>query len=519
MPLRSNRFPPQPICIALSSRSVDDLLRKSAVHAQEFPFQELRLDDLDGLDDMDDRTVIFSSLRAHLAALPNLVVIATCRGKASGGHFQGTPEDEFHILREAVHAGCHAVDLAIESAERLPPEAVRQLQALGAAVLVSWHDFHGTPDLQPILQRMRRFAPDLYKIVPTAATLADNLQLLRLFERAGEQERVPIVGIAMGEAGVMSRVLGVRGGSAFTFAAAALEEGTAPGQLDARTLRDLYRLASLNKETQLFGVAGDPIRSSMSPLMLNTAFQRASQDAVYLPLRTHNATELFQVARALPLQGFSVTMPLKQAVLPFVQHIDPLAARIGAVNTVRREPDGSFSGFNTDAAGITAPLERRIDLRDARVLVLGAGGAARAAVFACAERGAKVSILNRTFETAEKLATEAGAEALRSESLPSLPPFDVLINATPAGMRGNPAELPLAPDDLRAKLVFDLVYNPLKTPLLKAAQARGLETIAGVEMFVHQGARQFELWTGRQAPLEAMRDVVLSALAQTDLRG
>ncbi len=205
-------------------------------------------------------------------------------------------------------------------------------------------------------------------------------------------------------------------------------------------------------------------------------------------------------------------MPLKQAVLPFLDSVDPLASRIGAVNTMRRNAAGQFEGFNTDAAGIVSPLEERTNLRGARVLVLGAGGAARAAVFGCLDRGAHVSIASRRPEQAHALAAEAGAEAVPMDQLSSTPAFDVLINSTPAGMRGNATELPIDPQELRANLVFDLVYNPLETPLLRLARERGIPTISGAEMFVHQGARQFELWTGTPAPVSLMREVVMRAL-------
>ena len=493
------------VCVALAGQTAEQLIARSMALLPEFPFQEFRLDALP------EPLEALSALGAYLAASPAVKSLATCRRTASGGLFGGSAEAELRVLLAAAHCGFFSVDLSLESAEALPSDTVSRLRAAGASVLLSWHDFERTGDLRAVLARMRRFAPDLCKVVPTAGTLGDTLPVLELLREAGGQQ-APIIGVSMGEAGVLTRVLGVREGSAFTFAAATPEEATAPGQITAQTLRDLYRMDTLTAATQIYGVAGDPIRSSLSPLMLNTAFHKANLDAVYLPLLTRDATELFQMARALPLAGFSVTMPLKQAILPFLDRLDPLAAQIGAVNTVRRETDGTYTGFNTDAAGITAPLEQRLSLRGARVLVLGAGGAARAAVFACAGCGAEVSVLNRTRATAASLAEESGATLLSPEDLPGADIFDVLIQATPAGMRGNATAMPMGAEPLRARLVFDLVYNPLETPLLAAARARGLETISGAEMFVAQGARQFELWTGRAAPLEAMRAVVMGAL-------
>jgi 3-dehydroquinate dehydratase/shikimate dehydrogenase len=206
-------------------------------------------------------------------------------------------------------------------------------------------------------------------------------------------------------------------------------------------------------------------------------------------------------------------MPLKQDVIPLLERTDPLSAKIGAVNTIFRAQDGKFYGFNTDVAGIIAPLERRMALAGAKVLVLGAGGAGRAAVFGLRDKGADVWILNRTPETATKLARQAGAHTIKREAVAKAG-FDIIINATPVGMAGNKSVPLLHPDDLTCRLVFDLVYNPLETPLLRAARQKGISVITGVEMFVQQGARQFEIWTGKPAPEEEMLRVVLHSLRQ-----
>lgn len=488
------------------------MLAHSAELLPEYPFQELRLDSLA------DPLLCLPALKVHAERHPEGLFLATCRRTASGGRFAGGPEAERNILSGASQAGCALVDLALESAEALGPQALVPLRETGATVILSWHDFAGTPDLDGILERMQPFAPDLIKLVPTSNSLSDSLALLRFLER--RSDAVPsTIAIAMGEAGVISRVLGTRAGSAFTFAPATLAEATAPGQLAAPVLRDLYRAPLLSRTSRLYGVAGSPIRSSLSPLMLNTAFRETAINASYLPLLTQDINELFEIASALPLSGISVTMPLKQEILPFLDRIDPLAAKIGAVNTVRREPDGTWSGFNTDAAGISTPLRARLNLKGARILVLGAGGAARAAAFACVEEGASVSIVNRTFASAAELARQSGGTALRSEEVRIQPSFDVLINATPAGMRHSPARLPLSIEDLPADLVFDLVYNPLETPLLMLAREQGRGVLHGVEMFLHQGARQFELWTGKPAPMQAMRGVVLEALRESQVPG
>lgn len=497
---------PDPVCVAVSAGAVDELTRKSLDLLPSFPFQEFRLDYLP------DPARAVQTLAPFLRAQPSLHVLVTCRRKVSGGKFSGSAADEVALLRFAARAGAALVDLSLESAEELGPGALDHLRAAGARVVLSFHDFERTPELDGVLARMRPFAPDSYKIVPTARQLRDSLSLLSFLREATRSTGAPVVGISMGEAGLITRVLGPRFGAPFTFAAPSPAEATAPGQLTARSLRELYRIDRIGPATRVYAVAGDPIRSSLSPLMHNTAFRTAGLDAVYVPLQTASAAELFEAVRTLGLAGCSVTMPLKQDVMPFLDELDPLAARIGAVNTLESLGNGRFRGLNTDADGIVVPLQQRLTLRGARVLVLGAGGAARAAVFGCMDQGAQVAIHNRTPEKAEALAREAGAvsiprSALRRER------FDVLIHTTPAGMRGNPLQLPLDEDELRAELVFDTVYNPLRTPLLELARAQGLATIDGTEMFVHQGARQFERWTGQPAPVDEMRAAVLQALA------
>jgi 3-dehydroquinate dehydratase/shikimate dehydrogenase len=358
---------------------------------------------------------------------------------------------------------------------------------------------------------MEPFEPDFVKIVSTAKSLADNVTLMRFLERMNDHSN--IVGVCMGDAGIISRVLGVRAGSAFTFAAATPGEETAPGQIAARTLIETYRIDQVDAATKVYGVAGNPIHSSLSPLMMNAAFRRETVNAVYLGLQADKLSDLLTLVNEIPIQGLSVTMPHKQEIMAHLEKTDPLSAKIGACNTVLRAQDGKLYGFNTDVAGIVAPLERRMSLRGAKVLVLGAGGAARAAVFGLRDKGAEVHILNRTPDTAAKLAKQAGAKVIKKEAVAKTG-FDVILNATPIGMAGNKAPQLLEAKDLNAKLVFDLVYNPIETPLIVMARQASIPVVAGVEMFVQQGARQFEIWTGKPAPEEEMLRVVLHALKQ-----
>ena len=228
--------------------------------------------------------------------------------------------------------------------------------------------------------------------------------------------------------------------------------------------------------------------------------------------RQAKVEDLVTLMAQVPVHGVSVTMPHKQAILPHLEHMDPLSLKIGACNTVLRQ-EGKLYGFNTDVAGILSPLAKRLDVKGSKVLVVGSGGSARAAVFGLRDKGADVFILNRTPETAAKLAKQSGAKAIKHEAIPKTT-FDVIINATPIGMAGQKGAQILTAEDLKTKYVFDLVYNPIDTPLIRLARQQNINVITGVEMFVQQGARQFEIWTGKPAPEEEMLRVVIHALKQ-----
>jgi 3-dehydroquinate dehydratase/shikimate dehydrogenase len=493
------------VCVAIIGSTAAEMLEKASAAVKETTFLEFRLDYLD------KPLLALPKLKHFFADNTAATGIATCRRQANGGKFSGTVAAEVEILSKAAAAGFHLIDLELESVESLKKGELQKLRDEGAALIISHHDFSSTKDLDGIYERIAPFQPDFIKIVPTAKTLTDNVTLIRFLERMTDNSN--IIGICMGDAGIISRVLGVRAGSAFTFAAATAGEETGPGQIAARTLIETYRIDQVDTATKVYGVAGNPIKSSLSPVMMNTAFRRETVNAVYLALQATKIADLLKLVQEIPIQGLSVTMPLKQEIMAHLEKTDPLSAKIGACNTVLRAQDGKLYGFNTDVAGIIGPLEKRMSLRGAKALVLGAGGAARAAVFGLRDKGAEVFILNRTPETAAKLAKQAGAKTIKKEAVAKTA-FDVIINATPIGMAGQKGAQLLEAKDLNTKLVFDLVYNPVETPLLRAARQQNIPIITGVEMFVHQGARQFEIWTGKPAPEEEMLRVVIHSLRQ-----
>jgi 3-dehydroquinate dehydratase/shikimate dehydrogenase len=498
---RSLRLRIPRICVSITGSEAAELLDKAEAVLRENTLLELRLDYLKA------PLTAMPKLRRLMEMRPDAILIATCRRTVSGGNFRGSLSAELDVLRQATEAGCTALDVALETAEAVSAADWEELRSR-AAIVLSSHDFKSTANLEHTFGRMRAFAADFYKVVGTATCLHDNVLMTRFLEQHSSE--YAMVGMCMGEQGMLSRILGIRAGAAFTFGSAEHGKETAPGQPTYRELRDFYRIEQTDSVTKVYGIAGDPVSHSMSPWVMNAAFRRENVNAVYVPLHAKTMDDLLSTITDLPLDGVSVTMPYKQAVVGHLDNSDVLTQRTGACNTVVRGKDGRLFGFNTDVYGIAAALEPRIALSGARVLVLGAGGAARAAVFGLRAKGAEVSILNRTPAKAAELAKQSGSRTVKRSELPKLT-FDIIFNATPVGMAGD-KHTPLEENELNTLWVFDSVYNPIETRLLKLAQSKGLGTISGAEMFVHQAARQFEIWTGKPAPIDGIRQVLLRQL-------
>jgi len=445
-----------------------------------------------------------------------LPAIFTCRREADGGRWEGRESERLALLQEAADAGARYVDLEVdaEGGFRRSP---------GTRLIVSYHNFKETPaDLSEPYARVLARKPDIVKVVTMASSITDCLKLFELLKGAS----VPTIAFAMGEQGFISRVLTRKFGGYLTFAALRRGAESAPGQLTADELRFLYHYKQIAPETAVYGVIGNPIGHSLSPHIHNTAFRNYRMNAVYLPLLVAEVGEFVEAFEVIPVSGYSVTIPHKVAVMDVLDRIDPVARNIGAVNTVVRRGK-QLVGSNTDCpAAMRALLKalgktKRGGLANRKVVLLGAGGAARAVAYGLKQEGAQVTILNRTESRARALATELGQNWGGLDALGTAQ-FEVLINTTSAGMFPNVGETIVPAEVLEpGKVVFDAVYNPMKTRLLAEAEAAGCVTVSGVDWFVEQAALQFETWTGRRAPRELMRRVVAGALAsqQSQARG
>ena len=489
------------ICVALGFPGAAQLARAAEREYKDGnTFLEFRLDYLP------DPSAGIEVIRKLRKSLPGIYILATCRHKRAAGQYKGDMEQQFAVLQDSAEAGAALIDLEIESAESAKPAVAALSDA--APLCLSYHNFETTSALEPVLRRLARFPASLYKIVTTARKPSDNLRLLQF---ARSHRGTPLVLFAMSEIGLPTRVLTPSLGALYTFAAPRENGGTAPGQIPAKLMRSLYRCEKLTRHTRLYGVVACPVAHSKSPQIHNRAFQARRLDSVYLPFLVSPAhlSDWMKFAAAQPVFGFSVTIPHKQRILRYLDFIDPQARRIGAVNTVWRKA-GKWRGTNTDTEGVLKPLSRHLRLARSSVLLAGYGGAARAAAIALSDASARITITGRNNQSAQSLARTINGEAVTLKQA-AQNHYDVLIHATPLGMFPRTGEC-LFPDRLPASIVFDMVYNPHETLLLKRAKQQGCLTIPGIEMLLEQAAHQFEIWTGETAPRAVMRSALEASI-------
>ena len=454
------------------------------------------------LDHLADPATGLELIRKFRRVHSDIHILATCRHRHAQGRFAGGTEKQIAILKASAEAGASFVDLEIETAEKAKPEIVLLRERV--LLVISYHNFQSTPALDAVLRRLRKVPADIYKIATTARKPTDNLRVIQLVRG---HEHPALILVAMSEAGAASRILLPSLGSVFTYAAPSNGMGTAPGQIPAKTLRSLYRSEKLTKQSRVYGIIADPVSHSKSPFIHNRAFQARRLDAVYVPflVSQEQLGDWMNFARKLPVAGFSVTIPHKLRILRYLDTVDPLARRIGAVNTVWRK-GGKWRGANTDTEGVLKPLSRHLRLANSSVLIAGYGGAARAAAVALHDARANITITGRNLGDAQALARVVKGEALAIKQAQNRE-FDVLVHATPVGMLPNVNESLFA-DRIPGKVVLDMVYNPHETLLLKRAKAEGLTIIPGAEMLLEQAVSQFEIWTGESAPRAVMKSAL-----------
>ncbi len=474
------------LCVTVTAPTMAELRRRrdEVVGAD---MVELRLD-----------TVSDPDVAAALAGR-RLPAIITCRASWEGGQFKGSEEERRQILREALASDAEYVDI-----EWRANFTDLLAQTAGRRVVLSMHDFAGVPDdLTEMAQAMRATGADVIKLAVATSRLSDCLPLLDLGAQIGRRGTVLI---GMGPCGLPTRLLARQFGSAWTYAGGERQVG----QVTAAELMS-YRFRTVTETTKVYGLVGSPIAHSVSPAMHNAAFAADDFNAVYLPLPAADVDDFVTFGRAIGLCGASVTIPFKVSLCDRMDEVYAVARRIGAINTVRAL-DGKWVGGNTDASGFLTPLKDRVSLRGTRVAVLGAGGSARAVVTALSASQAQVTVYARNPLRAQEIAE------ITSCATGSLPPepnsWDLLVNCTPVGMHPRVDETPLDAALLTGRYVYDLVYNPTSTRLLREAKTAGCQAIGGLEMLVAQATEQYEWWTGRKPAAGIMREAALRRLAE-----
>ena len=431
-------------------------------------------------------------------------VLVTCRRESDGGKYGGSEESRLSILRMAIAEGVEYIDIEEDIAN--------QIARFGNTKrIVSLHDFRKTPtDLHAIHARMSTLDADIVKIATLANTPADNIQMLDLMRSA----KIPTVGICMGEIGTPSRLLAGKFGAPFTYATFHAERSLAPGQLSFTEMRDIYHYDEIKSDTDVYAVIGDPIAHSHSPLIHNAAFRAIGMNAVYLPMRirSEHLEAFLHDAPRMGICGLSITIPHKEAAAKLLKQVDRVIVGTGAANTLIFSPTGMV-GYNTDSRAAIDSLEMRLPEHDdvlegKTVLILGAGGAAKAVTYSLLSRGAHVVISSRTEERAQKLTRQLDCRAVSWKSRHGVE-CSVLINCTPVGMHPNVDSTPFDRHYLKPSMtVLDTVYNPENTLLIKEARIQGCVTVTGTEMFVRQAALQFRLFSGVEPPEDVMRETL-----------
>lgn len=487
------------ICVPVFAEKADDLITDMKRAAQFADLVELRIDSL-RFDEIDP---FFEKLQGQ-SIVPDEQLLVTFRPKEQGG-FRDL------ILQERKEFWCAGYDVGWGA------DLEEDVMDIGSIYLTenfiaSHHDFVRVPDNLPAInQRLKNTYANIVKLAVQIDDISDGLSLWKLLKYA---EKGTLIPIAMGEAGKWTRIMGPAFGAPLTYASLETGKENAPGQISVRDMIEVYRVKELTEQTQVYAIIGDPVSKSLSPFMHNAAFKLRCIDAVFMHMEVKDLDPFmreFIPQSGLNFGGFAVTMPHKESIIPYLDEIDDVANAIGAVNTVEFER-GKLLGSNTDAHGFIDPLKRVYgDLQGASVAILGAGGAARACAYALNLEGSNTIAFARSQKKAKGFSKGLEIEVRGLTDFISAR-FDIVINTTPVGMSADSTSL-LTSDQLEGvKLVYDLITKPAETPLIREAKKAGIQTLGGVEMLIDQGIRQFEIWTGTDAPADVMREAALDRL-------
>jgi len=506
------------ICIPITANTQAEALLQIEKSCSRADVLELRMD---LIEDGDLRILIE---KCRLRPVPVKILVTNRRKESSSGEDISGERERIALLEEAVRCGVDYVDIEVNTPE---PLLQKILSTAGAhadrtKVIMSHHDFNGTPSLKSlkdIYGKCIRPGVDIVKIVTFANKQEDNLAVLSLIPYSRNKNQ-KIIAFCMGEQGKTSRITAPMMGSYLSFASLNRGAASAPGQLTIDEMEQVMKIAagdsyeralSAPSEIQIFGLFGNPVKQSLSPLMHDAALRVMKREGRYLPFCVHDLASAVNGIRGMGIRGISVTIPFKVSIMEHLDEVDEDAVAIGAVNTVVNQ-NGRLMGFNTDWIGLVQSLKEAMDINGKVFAILGAGGTARAAVFGIRREGGIPIIINRSLERGKAMAQELGCSFYLLDEINRVT-ADCLINTTPVGMMPDFEKSPVNKKNLgKYRCVMDVIYNPLKTKLIEDAEDAGCIAIGGIDMFVHQGAEQIKLWTGQEPPRECMKQVVMERL-------
>ncbi|KAK6913821.1 SDH, C-terminal [Dillenia turbinata] len=503
------------ICCPLMADSVDEMIN-DMIKAKEYgaDLVEIRLDGFKNFDAQQDIQILIKK-----CPLPTLF---TYRPKWEGGLYEGDEKKRLDVLRLAMESGADYVDVELQVADEFN-NSIYGKKPENFKVIVSSHNYQNTPsieDLGNLVARIQATGADIVKIATTALDVTDVARMFQITVHS----QVPIIGLVMGERGLISRVLCPKFGGYLTFGTLEVGKVSAPGQPTLKDLVNLFNFRQIGPDTKVFGIIGKPVAHSKSPLLYNEAFKSVGFKAVFVHFLVDDLANFLRTYSSSDFAGFSCTIPHKESAVECCDEVDPVAKAIGAVNSMTRSPiDGKLHGYNTDYKGAISAIEDALrgpnhihgasgsPLAGRLFVVIGAGGAGKALAYGAKEKGARVVIANRTYDRARELANSVGGDALSLAELENFHPENdmILANTTSIGMQPKIDETPIAKEALgHYSLVFDAVYTPKITRLLREAEESGATVVSGLEMFIRQAYEQYERFTGLPAPKELFRKIL-----------
>ncbi|ONK61549.1 uncharacterized protein A4U43_C08F31120 [Asparagus officinalis] len=507
------------LCAPVVEKTVEEMVAEmSAARSQGADVAELRIDHLAAFEMRPDLELLIKN-----RPLP---VLVTYRPKWEGGQYEGDDRKRFEALHLAMELGAEYVDVELKVAREFL-HFLSGKRPEGAKLIVSSHNYQFTPsteELSTLVARIQAVGADIVKIATFAVDICDVARMFQVLVHC----QVPMIGLCMGERGVISRILCPKFGGYLTFGTLSAGKESAPGQPTMSDLLDVYRIKQIGVDTKVYGLIGKPVGHSKSPKLHNAVFKAVGLNAVYVPFLTDNLANFLNTYSSPDFTGFSNTMPHKETAVTLCHEVDPVAKSIGAVNTIiRRQTDGKLVGYNTDYTGAISAIEDGIrglqghkdgtvsPLAGRLFVVIGAGGAGRALAFGAKYKGARVMIANRTYDRARELADLVGGQALSLTELENFHAEEgaVLANTTSIGMNPNIHDTPLSSKQALSSyaVVFDAIYNPKVTRLMREARECGAALVSGEEMFLRQAMGQFELFTNSSAPSDLMREIIMKS--------